>query len=191
VKLVVGLGNPGSQYAGTRHNVGFRVVEALARRHGIALSEARFDGRFGCGRSAAAGGEWLALLEPQTFMNHSGSSVADAAPSLGIEPATDLIIVFDDADLPFGRLRLRGSGGDGGHNGLADVLACLGSLEVARLRVGIGRSDGPMETRDWVLGGFSSDEEAELPALLARAADALDCFASEGVVTAMNRFNAG
>jgi PTH1 family peptidyl-tRNA hydrolase len=164
VKLVVGLGNPGPRYAGTRHNVGFRVVEAYAAP--------------------------LAVLEPGTFMNRSGGSVAEAVGDLEIDPGRDLLVVFDDADLPFGRLRLRGHGGDGGHNGLGDVLTWLETREVPRLRVGIGRPEGPMDTRDWVLGGFSPDEEAALPDLLRRAADAIDCFAAEGVVAAMNRFNA-
>jgi len=188
VKLVVGLGNPGPRYAGTRHNVGFRVVEGVAARHGISLAESRFDGRFGSGAGAAPVGP-LALLEPETFMNHSGSSVAEAVGDLDLEPS-DVLVVFDDADLPFGRLRLRGHGGDGGHNGLGDVLTWLETREVARLRVGIGRPDLPQDTREWVLGRFSAEEEADLPGLVARAADAIDCFAAEGVVAAMNRFNA-
>jgi PTH1 family peptidyl-tRNA hydrolase len=190
VKLVVGLGNPGPRYAGTRHNVGFRVVEAFAARHHIALTDSRFDGRFGSGPGAASVAEPLAVLEPGTFMNRSGGSVAEAVGDLEIDPGRDLLVVFDDADLPFGRLRLRGHGGDGGHNGLGDVLTWLETREVPRLRVGIGRPEGPMDTRDWVLGGFSPDEEAALPDLLRRAADAIDCFAAEGVVAAMNRFNA-
>ena len=191
MKLVVGLGNPGSRYAGTRHNVGFRVVDALAARHGIALGERRFDGRFGRGPAGLASGEPLGLLEPETFMNRSGASVAEAVGDFELDPSCDLIVVFDDADLPFGRLRLRGRGGDGGHNGLGDVLDWLETRDVPRLRFGIGRPDDPMDTRDWVLGRFGPDEEAELPELLARAADAIECFAEEGVVAAMNRFNAG
>lgn len=190
MKLVVGLGNPGPRYAGTRHNVGFRVVEAVAARHRIELAERRFDGRFG---SAPAGGpedRRLALLEPETYMNRSGGSVAEAVGDLELDPGRDLLVVFDDVDLPFGRLRLRGHGGDGGHNGLCDVLTWLETRDVPRLRVGVGRSDGPMDTRDWVLGGFSPEEEAELPGLVERAADAIDCFVAEGVVATMNRFNA-
>jgi len=190
VKLVVGLGNPGPRYVGTRHNVGFRVVERVAQRHGIALTERRFDGCFGAGRVAAPVGA-LALLLPETFMNHSGSSVAEAVGDLDLEPCQDVLVVFDDADLPFGRLRLRGHGGDGGHNGLGDILTWLETRDVPRLRVGIGRPDRPLDTREWVLGRFSAEEEAELDGLLTRAVDAIDCFAAEGVVAAMNRFNAG
>jgi PTH1 family peptidyl-tRNA hydrolase len=190
VKLVVGLGNPGPRYAGTRHNVGFRVVEAVAARHRIELSESHFDGRFGCAPAGGLEDRRLAVLEPETFMNRSGSSVAEAVGDLELDPSRDLLVVFDDVDLPFGRLRMRGHGGDGGHNGLGDVLTWLETRDVPRLRVGVGRADGPMDTRDWVLGGFSAEEEAALPDLLERAADAIDCFVAEGVVAAMNRFNA-
>jgi len=192
MKLVVGLGNPGPRYARTRHNAGARVTERLRARWRLPAPDGRFDGRFARGRVEALAGLDVGVLEPETFMNESGRSVAGALRRLPVEdPATDVLVVLDDADLPFGRLRLRGSGGDGGHNGLADVLERLGRKDVPRLRFGIGRPEVPMDTADFVLGKFSADEEAALSAHLDRAADAVECFLRDGVAAAMNRFNAG
>jgi PTH1 family peptidyl-tRNA hydrolase len=156
VKLVVGLGNPGRRYARTRHNVGFRVTERLRERWRLPEPAERWGGRFARGRVASLGGLDVGVLEPETFMNESGASVAAALGKLPVEdPARDLLVVFDDADLPFGRLRLRGEGGDGGHRGLAGVLERLGRRDVPRLRFGIGRPELPMETADFVLARFS------------------------------------
>lgn len=197
VKLVVGLGNPGSRYALTRHNAGYRVVERLARDLGIALNERRFGGRFGRGRAALVGGSSadVGILEPETWMNRSGDAVAAALEDLPIDDCSaDLLIVFDDMDLPFGRLRVRPSGGAGGHNGLAHVLERLserGVENVPRLRFGIGRSNGP-DAKDaigWVLSPFSDEEEAILEVRLADAALAVQVVFAEGVAPAMNRFN--
>jgi PTH1 family peptidyl-tRNA hydrolase len=191
VKLVVGLGNPGPRYARTRHNAGVRVAERLRARWRLPAPDPRFDGRFARGRVEALGGLDVGVLEPETWMNESGRSVADALRRLPVEsPAADLLVVLDDADLPFGRLRLRGSGSDGGHNGLADVLERLGTRDVPRLRFGIGRPAVAMDTAAYVLGSFSPEEEAALPAHLDRAADAVECFLRDGLATAMNRFNA-
>jgi PTH1 family peptidyl-tRNA hydrolase len=193
VRLVVGLGNPGRRYRATRHNAGFRVVERFAERHRIALDEERFGGRFGEGR---VGGDPVGVFEPLDWMNASGEGVAEAVASLPVEdPASGLLVVLDDADLPFGRLRVRRGGSDGGHRGLRDVLAVLARDDVPRLRFGIGRPEEaqPRETRgtvDWVLAPFSPDEELALPALLDRAAHAIETFLAEGVAAAMNRFNA-
>jgi PTH1 family peptidyl-tRNA hydrolase len=192
VKLVVALGNPGRRYVRTRHNVGFRVAERLRERWRLPEPGQRFEGRFARGRVASLGDLDVGVLEPQTFMNESGACVAAALGKLPVaDPAQDLLIVLDDADLPFGRLRLRAEGGDGGHRGLADVLARLGRRDVARLRFGIGRPAVPMETADFVLGAFSAEEEKSLAAHLDRAADAVEAFLREGVAAAMNRFNAG
>lgn len=192
MKLVVGLGNPGPRYAHTRHNVGFRVVERLAERRGVLLDEARFQGRFGSGWLPAAGDERVAvgLLQPLTFMNCSGSAVAEALAALPVaDPAEDLLVVIDDVDLPFGRLRLRPSGGAGGQRGLADVIAALGRQDFPRLRFGIGRPQGEQETADWVLSPFSRDELSQLAGRLEAAAEAVECALLEGVSAAMNRFN--
>jgi len=187
VKLVVGLGNPGPRYAPTRHNVGFRVVDWLATRSGIALDEERFGGRFGRGRLA---GEDAGLLEPLTWMNLSGDAVVEALAELPVgPPADDLLIVVDDVDLPFGRLRLRPAGGGGGHRGLDHVLERLGTRDVPRLRFGIGRPEGDGDTRDWVLTPFSPDEERALEEHLPRAADAIEAAFSEGLAAAMNQYN--
>ena len=192
MKLVVGLGNPGPRYARTRHNAGVRATERLRARWRLPAPDERFEGRFARGRVEALGGLDVGVLEPETFMNESGRAVAGALRRLPIEdPATELLVVLDDADLPFGRLRLRGSGSDGGHNGLADVLERLARRDVPRLRLGIGRPSVPMETADFVLARFSTEEEAALPALLDRAADAIECFLREGLAPAMSRFNAG
>jgi PTH1 family peptidyl-tRNA hydrolase len=186
VKLVVGLGNPGPRYARSRHNVGFRVLDVLAARGGGA-AERRFGGRF---VECALAGQRVGLLAPETFMNRSGEAVAAALAALPVaDPAADLLVVFDDADLPLGRLRLRARGSSGGHNGLADVLARLASDAVPRLRFGIGRPAGPVDTVDFVLAPFVPEEETLLTEALPRAADAVACFLGEGIAPAMNRFN--
>lgn len=192
MKLVVGLGNPGPRYAGTRHNAGFRVLDRLAQRCGVALDEERFQGRFGAGWLPAAEGPALelGLLEPLTFMNLSGAAVAEALEALPVaDPATDLLVVVDDVDLPFGRLRLRPSGGAGGQRGLADVIAALARQDFARLRFGIGRPGAGMETSDWVLSPFSPEEASLLAGRLEAAAEACEVALREGVAVAMNRFN--
>lgn len=190
MKLVVGLGNPGPRYAATRHNVGFRVVERWAARRGIALDDERFGGRFGCGRARAPGAVRLdvAVLEPLAFMNRSGACVGAALEGLGLD-AADLLVVLDDVDLPFGRLRLRPSGSPGGHRGLADVIEVLGRSDLPRLRFGVGRSESGRDTADWVLERFSAQEEARLGACLEAAADAVDAALFEGVGAAMNQVN--
>jgi PTH1 family peptidyl-tRNA hydrolase len=187
VKLVVGLGNPGRRYARSRHNVGFRVLDAVAARARAGPAEERFAGRF---TECTLAGERVGLLAPETFMNRSGEAVAEALAGLpGVDPAADLLVVFDDADLPLGRLRLRARGSSGGHNGLADVLAKLGSEAVPRLRFGIGRPLVPTGTVEFVLSPFAPDEEAVLAHALPRAADAVTCFVADGIGAAMNRFN--
>lgn len=191
MKLVVGLGNPGRRYGRTRHNVGVRLSERLRERWRLAEAGERFAGRFARGRVASLGDLDVGVLDPETFMNESGASVAEALHKLPVEdPSRDLLIAFDDADLPFGRLRLRAEGGDGGHRGLADVLARLGRRDVPRLRFGIGRPAVPMETADFVLAAFSPEEETALAGHLDRAALAVETFLLEGIGVAMNRFNA-
>jgi PTH1 family peptidyl-tRNA hydrolase len=188
MKLIVGLGNPGPRYAGTRHNVGFRIVEALAARHRIAVNEDRFEGRFGAGR---VGDVEVAILEPQTFMNDSGECVARALRGLGIDdPARDLLVVYDDVDLPLGRLRIRPSGGDGGHQGMRDIVARLDRQDFARLRFGIGRSGSGAGTTAHVLERFAPEEEELLAERIPAAAAAVEAVLLEGVVAAMNRVNA-
>jgi PTH1 family peptidyl-tRNA hydrolase len=188
---VVGLGNPGPRHARTRHNVGFRVAERFAAAHAIDMGREDFGGRFGTGEVAGAGGPVrVAVLEPQGFMNRSGDAVAQAVAALPVEdPPRDLLVVLDDVDLPFGRLRLRKQGGAGGHRGLADVIERLARDDFPRLRFGIGRPGAGVDTRDHVLREFTPDEERSLPALLARAADAVALALTRGLDEAMNLYN--
>jgi PTH1 family peptidyl-tRNA hydrolase len=188
VKLVVGLGNPGAEYEHTRHNVGFRIVECVAARHRIAVRrERRLHANLGVG--IIAGAE-TALLEPQTYMNLSGRAVLDALDAYPVDPATDLLVVYDDLDLPFGRLRLRAAGGAGGHNGIGDIQDQLGRNDFARLRFGIGRPPAGEDPVAYVLAPFTADEAASLDVRLERVADAIEAVVVDGALRAMNRINA-
>jgi len=184
VKLLVGLGNPGDKYAGTRHNIGFQVAERIAERHGIALKKKGYQGLYGVGRAA---GEETTILLPQTFMNRSGASVNAAYKSLGVTPG-DLIVIYDDLDLPLGRIRARPEGGHGGHNGMRDIIATTGFNDFLRLKVGIGRPERG-DVTSYVLGQFNMDERKLLPQVLDLAADAAEALLSDGPIEAMNRFN--
>ena len=191
MKLVVGLGNPGKRYARTRHNVGWRVAERFAADCDVRIDRDAHGGRYGQG-TLRCGGRALevGVLEPQDFMNLSGDAVAEALAALPIEDVrSDLLVVFDDVDLPFGRLRLRPGGGAGGHRGLTHVIERLGRDDFPRLRFGVGRGPAGTDTADWVLESFSPDEETALPALVARAAQALCGALCDGVAAAMNTWN--
>ena len=184
MKLLVGLGNPGEKYAETRHNIGFMVAERLAGRAQIALKKKGYLGVYGVGR---VGSEQTTILLPQTYMNRSGGSVNAAFQSLGVTPG-DLIVVYDDLDLPLGRIRVRPDGGHGGHNGMRDIVAVLGRKDFIRLKVGIGRPERG-DVTGHVLGRFSPEERKLLPELLDLAADAAECVLAGGTTEAMNRFN--
>ena len=184
MKLIVGLGNPGPEYADTRHNLGFKVAEELALRHGLRLkSHAKWKAR---AAKIADIGEGVWLAQPTTFMNLSGWAVREMASFHKLAPS-DVLIVVDDADLPLGRLRIRSRGSAGGHNGLKSVIHELGTVEFPRLRIGVGRETGGL--RNHVLGRFAAGEKAEVDAAVTRAADAAELFAREDILTAMNRFN--
>lgn len=185
VALVVGLGNPGLEYRGTRHNLGARTVETLAGRLGVSLKERRFKGLYGRGRLA---GHTVDLLLPLTFMNRSGDSVAAAARALGLSPG-EILVTYDDLDLPFGSLRLREAGGAGSHNGMASVLSAIGR-EFPRLRLGIGPAPASPERADYVLAPFDRQEEGQLAAVLARGAEVLEAVLVRGLTWASNRYNA-
>src|SRR6186997_1948726 len=182
--LVVGLGNPGREYAPTRHNVGFMVVEELARRHGGSW-RSKFSGEVADIRLDSAR---LALLKPQTYMNESGRSVAAAAKFYKVAPE-DLLAVHDEVDLELGRLQARVGGGLAGHNGLRSLAAALGTPEFIRLRVGVGRPErgDPRPVADWVLSPFEPD--VDVGALVARAADAVEALVRDGLEEAQQRFN--
>ena len=184
MKLLVGLGNPGSKYAATRHNIGFMVAEQVARQNCIAVKKKGYQGIYGVGRIAT---EQTTVLLPQTFMNNSGASVNAAYQSLGIPPG-DLIVIYDDLDLPFGRLRVKKEGGHGGHNGIRDIIAVLGIKDFVRVRVGIGRPEFG-DITGHVLSSFSSNEQKLLPQLLDAAAQASEKIVADGVLAGMNTFN--
>jgi len=185
--LIVGLGNPGAEYAKTRHNAGFLLVEKLAEQWRANWSnERKFNARIARGES---GGKRVLLCEPQTFMNLSGEAVGSLVKFYQV-PLPNFLVVVDDADLPLGEIRLRpGGGGSGGHHGLDSVAQHLGSREFARLRIGIGRKDGAREIVNHVLGKFDADENGLLEKVLARAVGQVDCWLNAGLQKAMSQFN--
>jgi PTH1 family peptidyl-tRNA hydrolase len=181
--MIVGLGNPGSKYANTRHNVGFMVVDEIARRLGIGEGDWKTKDR---ARQAQAGGRDLLLVEPQSYMNESGVPARLVAAWFRI-PAERILVVYDELDLPFGRLRVRDSGSSAGHNGMKSIISYFGA-EIPRLRVGIGRDDGA-EAIDRVLGTFSEREGSLLPLVVGAAADAAFLWLDNGIATASNMAN--
>jgi PTH1 family peptidyl-tRNA hydrolase len=184
--LIVGLGNPGADYAKTRHNAGFRLVEKLAARWRADWTlEKKFNARMA--RAERDAGRVL-LCEPQTFMNSSGEAVGPLIAYYQV-PLKRVLVVVDDADLPLGELRLRPGGSSGGHHGLESIEQHLGTREFARLRIGIGRQGGGREIADYVLGRFSPDETALAEKVLTVAGDQAECWLNAGIQKAMNQFN--
>ena len=184
MKAIVGLGNPGPKYKGTRHNIGFAVVDELARRAGVEFGSAPMD---------ALTAKWrdkdLLIAKPLTFMNDSGQAVGELVRYFKID-AGDLLIVVDEVQLPLGRLRVRTRGSAGGHNGLKSVIAHIGE-DFARLRIGVGRGDSRGDLADHVLSRFESDEMAEVERMTVRSADAAEMFTTAGVAVVMNAYNSG
>jgi PTH1 family peptidyl-tRNA hydrolase len=189
VKVICGLGNPGERYRLTRHNVGFRVVDLLADRWGLTGAGRVKDG--GARLEATRGDppERILLVKPLKYMNLSGGVLKSAIRQTEVDPAVDLLVVTDDVDLPLGRLRLRREGSAGGHNGLRDIIAALGTNEFSRLRVGIGRPGNSRVTMDHVLATFTPDERELVTEAIATAADAAERWLAEGIDEAMNVFN--
>lgn len=184
--LLVGLGNPGDHYAKTRHNVGFRAIDALAKRLGVKVDRAKFRGLYG---QAVFEGQKLILLKPQTFMNNSGLSVMDAARFYKLPPER-VIVIFDDISLDVGRLRVRADGSAGGHNGIKSIIGGLNSQAFPRVKIGVGAKPHPdYELADWVLSNFSASEETMLAPAIERAAEAALAVLTDGVPAAANRFN--
>ena len=186
MKLVAGLGNPGKKYQGTRHNVGFEVLAELANRQGAPQPASKFDAEV---VELMIGSEKVMLLAPQTFMNASGRSVRKCFDFYQPE-LSDLVVVCDDLNLDLGRIRWRAKGSAGGQNGLKDIIRHLGTQEFSRLRFGIGRPPERMDSADYVLSRFTADERSAVDRVIATAADSIECWVSEGVDSAMNRFNA-
>jgi len=190
LKLIVGLGNPGAKYRGTRHNVGFAVVDELARRGSVDFESAPADALIAKWRAR----ETL-IAKPMTFMNHSGQAVGELVRYFKVDVA-DLLIVVDEVQLPLGKLRARARGSAGGHNGLKSIIAHLGE-EFSRLRVGVGRGpDGPdgsvrRDLADHVLARFDADEAAEAARMTLRGADAAETFITSGIAAVMNAYNGG
>lgn len=183
MKMIVGLGNPGREYAATRHNLGFMVVDEIARRLSSNTLRSRFRSEL---KEVFVDGEKIVLIKPQTYMNLSGSAVREAAQWYKVQP-NHLLVVADDIDLPFGALRMRAAGSSGGHNGFKSIFSELGTQEIPRLRIGVGRGRG-QATRQ-VLGRFSQGEEGELRQIIQSAADCALEWQREGIVPAMNRCN--
>ena len=181
--LIVGIGNPGERYAGTRHNVGFRAIDLLAERWEVRLNDRRKDVVVGQG---ALEGRPVVLAKPRTFVNRSGAAARYLTTRFGTRPE-GMLVLIDDLDLPVGRFRLRSSGGSGGHNGLNSINAELGTQDYPRLRMGIGRPSGG--AIDHVLGGFSEDEERLLGEVMDRAVEVVEAWVEHGVEYAMNHFN--
>jgi PTH1 family peptidyl-tRNA hydrolase len=187
VKLIVGLGNPGGQYEKTRHNVGFNVLDVLARRRHLEFSHGQGDSW--TAKLREQWGQTVAVLaKPSTFVNLSGRAVVALKGFYKIE-IPDLLIVTDDVNLPLGRLRARVRGSEGGHNGLRSIIEQLGTNEFPRLRVGVGRGDSRRDLADHVLAGFEPDEYADIERAIERAADAAEVFVTDGIVKVMNTFN--
>ena len=187
MKLIVGLGNPGREYRETRHNVGFMVVEEIAKRYALQWAQApsQVPDAFIAKRF---GTEPVLLAKPLTYMNLSGDAVAALMRYYDV-PAADVLIVVDEADLPFGKLRARARGSAGGHNGLKSIIERLGTTEFSRLRLGVGRADDGRKLSDHVLSIFERSQRAELESFIARAADAAEMFAAEGILKVMNTYN--
>lgn len=184
--LIVGLGNPGKEYEGTRHNCGFRAIDTLADSLSCKIDKGKFQGLYG---QTTYNGKKLYLLKPQTYMNLSGRSVLQLSAYFNIPPAR-IIVLFDDISLEPGRLRIRGDGSAGGHNGIKSLIQELGSQDFPRVKIGVGAKPHPeQDLADWVLSRFTTTEQKAIDASLKPAADAALCIIEKGVSEAANRFN--
>ncbi len=185
ITLIVGLGNPGREYAGTRHNIGFQVVGRLAEQHGLRFSRKQMDALIATGSIA---GHRVLLAKPQTWMNESGRAVASLVRFYRVD-MPGLLVIYDDLDLPPGVLRLRPEGGSGGHKGMKSIIEKLGRQDFPRLRVGIGRPPGKMDPVDYVLQPFEPHETDVIQMACQRAVEVIQVFIQNGIAVAMNQFN--
>ena len=184
--IIAGLGNPEKKYFGSRHNVGFAVIDALSDKYGIELTETKFKAAFGKGR---IGSERVILVKPLTYMNLSGEAIRPLCDYFKVDTTTDLIVISDDVELDVGNLRIRPKGSHGGHNGLKNIIAQLGNSDFCRVRVGVGKKPKEYDMVDWVLGHFQGQDEVEIKEAVSRAADAVAEIMENGVDSAMNLFN--
>ena len=184
--LVVGLGNPGKQYEATRHNMGFDTIDVLVERHKIPQGGVKFNAMYGSG---FIGGEKVIFMKPLSFMNLSGGPVQEMAAYFKINPESELIIIQDDIDLEPGQLRIRKQGSAGGHNGIKNIIAHLGTQEFPRIKVGVGDKPPRMDLADYVLSRFSKEDREKMEQAFKDAADAVEVMITEGADAAMNRFN--
>ena len=184
-RLIVGLGNPGVEYAGTRHNAGFEVVDRFLARHVKAFRER--NARSGEAREGSFAGEKLIVLKPLTFMNLSGNAVLPVVKGESLKPS-EILVIYDDIDLPVGRMRLRKNGGSAGHNGMKSIIEVLGTENFPRLRIGIGSEEAKRDP-DYVLGRFSGEEREKYEALLDKAVESLELLQRRGIEEAMCMFN--
>jgi PTH1 family peptidyl-tRNA hydrolase len=185
MRLLVGLGNPGRRYRSTPHNVGFRVCDRFVEQHQLGEPGRKFQGAFWRGRLRD---EDVGVLKPETYMNVSGTAVAEAVRYLPVEPS-DLIVVFDDMDLPLGRLRIRPRGGSGGHRGLQSIIEGLGTKDFARVRLGVGRPPSGWRPTGYLLGKLGKESGRRLDEAVERAVEAVDTLLWRGIEEAMNRYN--
>ena len=183
--LIVGLGNPGKEYSGTRHNCGFEAIDALAESLGCKIDKGKFQGLYG---QTVHKGKKLFLLKPQTYMNLSGESVRELVDYYKCDPE-DIIVIYDDISLDVGKLRIRAKGSAGGHNGIKNIIAHLGTQEFPRIKVGVGEKPPRMDLADYVLGHFSKEEQPIIREGADKACDAVALMIKEDIATAMNKFN--
>lgn len=184
--LIVGLGNPGSKYQGTRHNMGFDVIDHLIEKHRIPQGGVKFNAMYGKG---IIGGEKVTLVKPLTYMNLSGGPVRDMLHYFKLDPETELIVIYDDIDLEPGQLRIRIKGSAGGHNGIKDILRCIGTDKFLRVKVGVGAKPRDWDLADHVLSRFTTSDRKLIDEAVERAADAVEMMISQGPDAAMNTYN--
>ncbi|MGE6261207.1 aminoacyl-tRNA hydrolase [Heyndrickxia sporothermodurans] len=185
MKLIVGLGNPGNQYDRTRHNIGFEVIDELAKRYQTTLNQSKFNGLYSI---VNKNGEKFILLKPLTYMNLSGDSIRPIMNYYDIS-IEDLVVIFDDMDLPVGKIRLRQKGSAGGHNGIKSTIAHLGTQNFNRIRIGINRPDFGISVPDYVLGKFKKDEWEEMQNVIQKSADACEEWLKKPFLEVMNHYN--
>lgn len=185
MKCIVGLGNPGKKYSKTRHNIGFMVIDELVRRHSLDLNKKKFNGKYALEH---IGDQKVLLLQPQTYMNLSGEAISPLMDYYDIA-TEDVVVVYDDLDLPTGKIRLRQKGGPGGHNGIKSTINHLGTKEFKRIRIGVGRPTTPQPVIDYVLGSFPKDQLDDVEDSIEKSANAFESWLQKPFVEVMNEYN--